>query len=120
MEMNEAMTNLIIAAVVFLTTVITILGPIVRTLLARWAEEKYEELQMNVPENVMQVIKEAARIAVIVVEATNLEGKGKVKLVEAEEIAENWLLSLGYDVELDMIREAIEFVLFEMKNEGKV
>lgn len=117
---EQEVVAIITAGVAFVATVIFVIGPFVRKRLEFWLETQLVELEQQLPENIMALIKEIARIAVIVVEATNLEAESREKLKMAEEIAEQWLLSLGYEVELDRIREAIEYVLFEMKQEGKM
>ena len=109
---------MLLAVIGLVATLIVVVGPIVRKRLEIWAEGKLVELDRLTPEYIDQIIKAAARIAVIVVESTNLEGESKEKLKQAEEIAEKWLLDVyGYEVELDRIREAIEYMLFEFKKE---
>lgn len=120
MEVTDAVVQIIVAAVGLISVLVTVVGPVVRKWLELWFEKRYAELEMQLPDNVLNVLREVAKIAVMVVEATNLEGESKDKLKQAEEIAEAWLLQMGYVVELDRIREAIEYVLFELKAEGRM
>ena len=117
---TEMIVAILAGLVGFVAILITVIGPLVRTKLEQWMANRWAEIEQTAPDYLVNLIKEAARIAVVFVEATNLEAESKVKLKQAEEIAENWLKTMGYDIELDRIREAIEYVLFEMKNEGKM
>jgi len=116
--LRSELVQLIIALVIFVSAMITVVGPIIRKRLEVWANKKYVELNHLTPSYVDDMLKRAAEIAVIVVEAKNLQGKGEEKLQQAENIAEGWLYDVyGYEIELDRIREAIEFVLFKTKVE---
>lgn len=118
--LNEAIVQLLVAIVGFVAALVVVVGPIVRKRVELWAHEKYIELDRLTPDYLDTIIKKAAEIAVIVVEATNLKGESKEKLKQAEEIAEKWLMDVyGYEIELDRIREAIEFVLFELKQDER-
>jgi len=121
MELNDSLTVFLTAALGLIATIITVVGPVVRQRLEVWAHERMQEVYEYAPDYVDRMIQRAAEIAVVVVEATNLEGASKDKLKQAEEIAEKWLSeNFRYDIELDRIREAIEYVLFEKKKDGSL
>lgn len=118
MEINEAVVGVIVAAVGLIAVLITVVGPLVRERIGVWAQARWNELEMSLPKNVRDTIIDISRIVVFAVEqmyvGLDVEDKGRAKLKEAEVRIEAWLAMLGYEVELDRIREAIEFVVFEM------
>jgi len=118
MLIQENMLAVVVALVGLIAAVITVAGPVLRKRVEEALAEKWLEIEMQLPESVLAVIQEVARIAVITVESLHLEDESRDKLKRAEEIAESWLDALGYDVELDRIREAIEYVLFELNQTG--
>lgn len=116
MELSQEFAVFISAAIGLIAALVVAIGFIVKERMRVWAEARLAELYESAPDYVDEIIKKAAEIAVTVVESMNLEQTSHEKLMEAERIAEAWLKEVfNYDIELERLREAIEYVLFEKK-----
>ena len=120
MEIDRAIVNAIVAMIALVAALIAVVGPFARKAAEAWLKARLESIALRLPQSVRSMIETAARDAARAVEqmriAGYIEDEGKALLKRAEELAEKQLLALGYEVELDVIRMAIENVIWRQEH----
>ena len=114
-EVPTQVNDLVQAAINVLPLAITLLATLgVGARIAVWFLERWNEFKVTQPEYIQALLEAAATFGADFAEKVGpqLEVYGKEKLKLAEEAGERWLASQGYVVELALLREAIEGVLF--------
>lgn len=108
---------LVQAIIALLAAVVTALAPVVVFYGRQYIQLRWAEFEATQPEWLSGIIKQAALIAVMAVEQRyndDLMADAIERKNEAMEIAQRWLVQMGFDlteINLDVLDDAIEAVL---------
>lgn len=104
------------ALVNLLAYLVVLIAPVIIARVSVWAKAEFERIKRMQPEWVQNLIETAALYGADIAEKIDLSGQleryGRDKKRIALEAAQRWLREQGYEVDVTVLDEAIENVLF--------